>query len=270
MQRRIKAETKMLILREHLENQVSLADLAEKYHVNVNSIINCLPASGQAGKKKLFESAALVFETSREGTTSDQEATDQLEQEIRKKDAVIAQLAEEVIAVKKAPLGAADSHVGGAGHPGPGGGRDGALIGPDRPEDRRHDPMAWHHPEQILRVGQEARRAAQAQRPDASGALVATIRPDLDRVSGAKGKMEPWHGTISQECLRDRNFIDLDDARRQVAAYIDIYNTKRLHSSLNYLTPLEVLQGKSNERIQGREHKLADAAMKRRELRKAA
>jgi transposase-like protein len=40
MQRRIKAETKMLILREHLENKVPMADLAEKYHVNVNSIMN--------------------------------------------------------------------------------------------------------------------------------------------------------------------------------------------------------------------------------------
>ncbi len=97
MQRRIKSETKMLILREHLENQVSLADLAEKYHVNVNSIINW--------KKKLFESAAQVFDSSRDGTTSDQEATEQLEQEIRKKDAVIAQLAEEVIAVKKSTSG---------------------------------------------------------------------------------------------------------------------------------------------------------------------
>lgn len=98
MQRRIKAETKMLILREHLENQVSLADLAEKYHVNVNSIINW--------KKKLFESGALVFDTSRDGTASDQEeTTERLEQELQKKDAVIAQLAEEVMTVKKSTSG---------------------------------------------------------------------------------------------------------------------------------------------------------------------
>jgi transposase-like protein len=98
MQRRIKAETKMLIVREHLENHVLLADLAEKYHVNVNSIINW--------KKKLFESAALVFDTSRDGTNSGSaEATEQLEQEIRKKDAVIAQLAEEVMTVKKSTSG---------------------------------------------------------------------------------------------------------------------------------------------------------------------
>lgn len=98
MQRRIKAETKMLILREHLENHVALADLAEKYHVNVNSIINW--------KKKLFESAALVFEASRDDTKSGQvQAAERLEEELRKKDAVIAQLAEEVITVKKSTSG---------------------------------------------------------------------------------------------------------------------------------------------------------------------
>lgn len=98
MQRRIKAETKMLILREHLENQVPLADLAEKYHVNVNSIMNW--------KKKLFESAALVFEASRDTAKSDQEeATEQLEKELRKKDGVIAELAEEVVTLKKSTSG---------------------------------------------------------------------------------------------------------------------------------------------------------------------
>lgn len=86
----------------------------------------------------------------------------------------------------------------------------------------------------------------------------------------SNGKIERWHGTVRQECLRLRSFIDLDDARRQVAAYIDSYNTKRLHSSLNYLTPLEVLHGKTTERIQEREQKLANAAIKRRELRRAA
>lgn len=86
----------------------------------------------------------------------------------------------------------------------------------------------------------------------------------------SNGKIERWHGTISQECLRVRSFIDLDDARRQVSAYIEIYNAKRLHGSLNYLTPLEVLCGKTDERLQERKRKLAHAAGRRSELRKAA
>ena len=86
----------------------------------------------------------------------------------------------------------------------------------------------------------------------------------------SNGKLERWHGTISQECLRQRSFVNLEDARRQIAQYIDLYNTKRLHSSLFYLTPLEVLNGKTKERIEERERKLEEAAQKRRQLRNAA
>lgn len=86
----------------------------------------------------------------------------------------------------------------------------------------------------------------------------------------SNGKVERWHGTISQECLRQASFIDLEDARRQIARYIGIYNTRRLHSSLFYLTPLDVLSGKMKERIEERECKLEQAAQRRRELRRAA
>jgi transposase InsO family protein len=86
----------------------------------------------------------------------------------------------------------------------------------------------------------------------------------------ANGKIEVWHGSLTRECLRQRSFIDLDDARRQIVAYIEFYNTKRLHSSLFYLTPLEVLSGRTKERIEEREQKLEQAAEKRRTLRSAA
>jgi len=86
----------------------------------------------------------------------------------------------------------------------------------------------------------------------------------------SNGKLERWHGTISQECLRQRSFIDLDDARRQIAQYIELYNTRRLHSSLFYLTPEEVLNGKTKQRLAEREQKLERAAEQRRQLRQAA
>lgn len=86
----------------------------------------------------------------------------------------------------------------------------------------------------------------------------------------SNGKAERWHATISRECLRQRSFIDLEDARRQIAHYIELYNTKRLHSSLFYLTPEEVLNGKTNERLAEREQKLQRAAEQRRQLRRAA
>ena len=86
----------------------------------------------------------------------------------------------------------------------------------------------------------------------------------------SNGKIERYHRTISEECLRQTSFIDLEDARRQVARYIEHYNTKRLHSALGYLTPEDVLLGKGKERVQQREQKMRAAAEQRRRSRCAA
>jgi len=64
MQRQIPTVKKVDILRDHLENDVPLSELAERYHVNVNSIMNW--------KKRLFESAPDVFSKRAERTTKDQ------------------------------------------------------------------------------------------------------------------------------------------------------------------------------------------------------
>jgi transposase InsO family protein len=86
----------------------------------------------------------------------------------------------------------------------------------------------------------------------------------------SNGKIERYHGTISQECLRRTSFIDLDDARRQIARYIEYYNTKRLHSSLCYLTPQEVFDGRMQERLNERKEKLHTAARLRCAYHRAA
>ena len=94
MRTHIKAETKLVILRVHLENQVSMAELAEKYHVNVNSILNW--------KKRLFESGAALFDGSlQQAGNNEQEEVEQLQRQMRAKDRVIAELAEENLALKK-------------------------------------------------------------------------------------------------------------------------------------------------------------------------
>ncbi|MGC8596132.1 MAG: transposase, partial [Candidatus Kryptoniota bacterium] len=59
----------------------------------------------------------------------------------------------------------------------------------------------------------------------------------------SNGKIERFHESISQECLRKRSLIDIEDARKQVAEYIEYYNTRRLHSALYYLTPEDYLNG---------------------------
>lgn len=86
----------------------------------------------------------------------------------------------------------------------------------------------------------------------------------------SNGKIERFHGTISQECLRTQSFLDLEDARRRVAQYVEFYNTKRLHSAIYFLTPADVLAGRTQERIAERETKLAQAQELRRRQRQAA
>jgi transposase InsO family protein len=80
----------------------------------------------------------------------------------------------------------------------------------------------------------------------------------------SNGKIERFHRTASEECLRKSSFVDLEDARRLIAKYIEHYNTKRLHSALYYLTPQDFLLGRVKERLEEREQKYARARLTRR------
>ena len=53
--------------------------------------------------------------------------------------------------------------------------------------------------------------------------------------------MESCFGTIKTELEMER-YRSVEIARKELAAYIRYYNTRRLHSSLGYLTPLEYEQ----------------------------
>lgn len=82
----------------------------------------------------------------------------------------------------------------------------------------------------------------------------------------SNGKIERYHRTIHEECLRTKSLIDLDDARKQIAEFIDYYNTKRLHSSLFYLTPTDFLNGTITEKLEARSVKLRLAKKARYEI----
>ena len=86
----------------------------------------------------------------------------------------------------------------------------------------------------------------------------------------SNGKLERFHRSLSEECLRTESFLNLDDARKQIAAYIELYNTKRLHSAIYFLTPADVLAGRTRERLAEREAKLELAQERRRIERQAA
>ena len=82
----------------------------------------------------------------------------------------------------------------------------------------------------------------------------------------SNGKIERFHGTIKSEAIRQQSYLSIDDARRQIADYIQIYNEERLHSALFYLTPKEVFEGKMEQRLEERQKKLDQAAENRKNL----
>lgn len=83
----------------------------------------------------------------------------------------------------------------------------------------------------------------------------------------SNGKIERYHRTIHQDCLMKSSLINLDDARKQIQSYIHYYNTKRLHSSLYYLTPEDFLLSRVDEKLKLREKKLKEAKLNRSEVR---
>jgi len=58
----------------------------------------------------------------------------------------------------------------------------------------------------------------------------------------ANGKIERFHRTINEEHLKKTSMINLEDARKQINEFVEFYNTKRLHSSLFYLTPNDFMK----------------------------
>jgi len=53
-------------------------------------------------------------------------------------------------------------------------------------------------------------------------------------------KAESFMKTLKHEEVNAKTYVDLEDARRQIGAFIeDVYNAKRLHSSLGYKPPVE-------------------------------
>lgn len=53
-------------------------------------------------------------------------------------------------------------------------------------------------------------------------------------------KAESFIKTLKHEEVKAGNYVDLDDARRRIGAFIaTVYNAKRLHSALGYKPPVE-------------------------------
>jgi transposase-like protein len=87
----------MLIIRELLENQVSISELAEKHSVSIQDIYRW--------KKQLFESTEIFDRKTRGKESPIEKKSKELENKIKQKDSVISELVEENIELKKKYIG---------------------------------------------------------------------------------------------------------------------------------------------------------------------
>ena len=86
----------------------------------------------------------------------------------------------------------------------------------------------------------------------------------------SNGKLERWHGSLKQECIRPAAPTSLHEARRRVADYVEHYNHVRLNSAIGYLTPADKLNGLADVIFAERDRKLEEARGRRQQARHAA
>ena len=80
----------------------------------------------------------------------------------------------------------------------------------------------------------------------------------------SNGKLERYHRTLKSDCIRVNSPLSLDDVQRVVSDFVAHYNNKRLHSSIDYVSPQDKLEGRAEQILAAREMKLAVAREKRK------
>jgi transposase-like protein len=97
--KRYTAEEKVKILREVLEDGKQISQVAEKYGLSPNNIFKW--------RKQLFEDGLQTFQIKRADISgkADERKITALEDRIKQKDEIIAELAEELLALKKKNCG---------------------------------------------------------------------------------------------------------------------------------------------------------------------
>jgi putative transposase len=86
----------------------------------------------------------------------------------------------------------------------------------------------------------------------------------------SNGKLERWHKSLKSECIRPGTPLSQQDAERLIQQYVDHYNNVRLHSSIGYVTPMDMLAGRQKEIQAARDRKLEEARQKRQLRRQQA
>ena len=81
---------------------------------------------------------------------------------------------------------------------------------------------------------------------------------DMDHVRDApyhpktQGKIERWHQTLKNRILLENYFFPAD-LKAQIETFVDHYNHKRYHESINILTPADVYFGRGQAILSKRE-----------------
>src|SRR4249919_3680733 len=107
---------------------------------------------------------------------------------------------------------------------------------------------------------------ADQQRPQTRGGVV-DVAGDLAKwldahkikhIRGApyhpmtQGKIERWHQTLKNRILLENYFLP-GDLEAQIAAFVDDYNHRRYHESIDNLTPADVYFGRGPTNLAERE-----------------
>jgi len=91
--RRFTAEQKVRIIREHLDNQVKISELAERFDIHPTVLIRW--------KKELFEGAMETFSQKHRKQNGKTRREEQLEKKIHKMENVITELSTENLELRK-------------------------------------------------------------------------------------------------------------------------------------------------------------------------
>lgn len=83
----------------------------------------------------------------------------------------------------------------------------------------------------------------------------------------SNGKIERLHKTLKVTTIRPRTPRTFDEAIALVTAFVDHYNNRRLHSAIDFVTPVDKLAGREQEILALREQRLEAARERRRKLR---
>jgi len=90
--KRYTAEEKVALIREHLEKNIPVPDICEKNRIHPNQFYKW--------KKELFENATGIF-MNKSSRNKDNKRTEKLEQTLKNRNEVIAELLQENINLKK-------------------------------------------------------------------------------------------------------------------------------------------------------------------------